>query len=75
MQSSILIVFVLSSLGIYGITVAGWSSGSKYAFLGGLRSSSQMLSYEISLGLSVLPVIILSSSFDFSIIVFTQSCT
>ncbi len=72
-RASILIVFVLSSLGVYGITVAGWSSGSKYAFLGGLRSSAQMLSYEVSLGLAVLPVVILTSSFDFGDITFAQS--
>ncbi len=52
----ILWVFAVSSLGVYGIVLAGWSSNSKYPFLGGIRSSSQMISYELSLGLSVIPV-------------------
>jgi NADH-quinone oxidoreductase subunit H len=52
----VLWVFAVSSLGVYGIVLAGWSSNSKYPFLGGIRSSSQMISYELSLGLSVIPV-------------------
>ena len=50
-----LYVFAISSLGVYGIVIAGWSSNSKYPFLGGVRSSSQMISYELSLGLAVDP--------------------
>jgi NADH-quinone oxidoreductase subunit H len=50
-------VFAVSSLGVYGIVLAGWSSNSKYPFFGGVRSSSQMISYEIALGLSVVPVL------------------
>jgi len=49
-------VFAIASLGVYGIVVGGWASNSKYPFLGGIRSSAQMLSYELSLGLAVIPV-------------------
>lgn len=52
----VLYVFAVSSLGVYGIVLAGWASNSKYPFLGGIRSSSQMISYELALGLSVIPV-------------------
>src|SRR6476660_9246591 len=55
----VLFVFAIASLGVYGIVLAGWSSNSKYPFLGGIRSSSQMISYELSLGLAVIPVFLL----------------
>jgi NADH-quinone oxidoreductase subunit H len=55
----VLFVFAIASLGVYGIVLAGWSSNSKYSFLGGVRSSSQMISYELSLGLAVIPVFML----------------
>jgi NADH-quinone oxidoreductase subunit H len=55
----ILFVFAIASLGVYGIVIGGWASSSKYPFLGGIRSSSQMLSYELSLGLAVIPVFLL----------------
>jgi NADH-quinone oxidoreductase subunit H len=55
----VLFVFAIASLGVYGIVIAGWSSNSKYPFLGGVRSTSQMISYELSLGLSVIPVFLL----------------
>jgi len=58
----ILFVFAISSLSVYGVTLAGWSSRSKYALLGGVRSSAQMISYEISLGLSVVGVFMLVGS-------------
>jgi NADH-quinone oxidoreductase subunit H len=52
----VLYVFAIASLGVYGIVIAGWASNSKYPFLGGIRSSSQMLSYELALGLAVIPI-------------------
>jgi NADH-quinone oxidoreductase subunit H len=55
----ILYVFAIASLGVYGIVLAGWASNSKYPFLGGVRSSSQMISYELSLALAVIPVFLL----------------
>ena len=58
----ILFVFAISSLGVYGIVFAGWASNSKYAMLGGVRSSAQMISYEVSLGLSVVGVFMATQS-------------
>ncbi len=55
----VLYVFAIASLGVYGIVIAGWSSNSKYPFLGGIRSTSQMISYELSLGLAVIPIFLL----------------
>jgi NADH-quinone oxidoreductase subunit H len=55
----ILFVFAIASLGVYGIVIGGWASNSKYPFLGGIRSSAQMLSYELSLGLAVIPIFLL----------------
>src|SRR3954462_12064694 len=55
----VLYVFAIASLGVYGIVIAGWSSNSKYPFLGGVRSTSQMLSYELALGLAVIPVFLI----------------
>jgi NADH-quinone oxidoreductase subunit H len=60
----VLWVFAVSSLGVYGIVLAGWSSNSKYPFLGGIRSSSQMISYELSLGLSVIPIFMLCGTLN-----------
>ena len=58
----ILFVFAISSLGVYGIVLAGWASNSKYAMLGGVRSSAQMISYEVSLGLSVVGIFMATQS-------------
>lgn len=58
----VLYVLALTSLGVYGITFAGWSSGSKYSLLGGVRSSAQMISYEVSMGFSIAGVLLLSQS-------------
>jgi NADH-quinone oxidoreductase subunit H len=69
----ILYVLALTSLGVYAITFAGWSSGSKYSLLGGIRSSAQMISYEISMGFSVGGVILLSQSLRPMAIVESQS--
>jgi NADH-quinone oxidoreductase subunit H len=68
----LLYLFMISSLGVYGIICAGWSSNSKYAFLGALRSAAQMLSYEISIGLVVISVILLTGSLNLSFIVLSQ---
>jgi NADH-quinone oxidoreductase subunit H len=57
----ILFILAVSSLGVYGIVLAGWSSNSKYPFLGGIRSSAQMISYELAMGLSLLPVFLWTS--------------
>ena len=65
----ILWVFAVSSLGVYGIVLAGWSSNSKYPFLGGIRSSSQMISYELALGLSVIPVFMITGTLNLGEIV------
>lgn len=58
----ILFVLALTSLGVYALTLAGWSSGSKYSLLGGIRSSAQMISYEISMGFSIGGILLLSES-------------
>ena len=58
----VLFILALTSLGVYAITLAGWSSGSKYSLLGGIRSSAQMISYEVSMGFSVAGVLLLSES-------------
>lgn len=58
----VLYVLALTSLGVYGITFAGWSSGSKYSLLGGIRSSAQMISYEVSMGFSIAGVLLFSES-------------
>ncbi len=67
-----LFVLAVSSLGVYGIALAGWSSNSKYALLGGLRASAQMVSYEVAMGLSLIPVLLLSGDVSFSAIVAKQ---
>jgi NADH-quinone oxidoreductase subunit H len=58
----VLFILALTSLGVYAITLAGWSSGSKYSLLGGIRSSAQMISYEVSMGFSVAGVLLLAES-------------
>jgi len=69
----ILYVLALTSLGVYGITFAGWSSGSKYSLLGGIRSSAQMISYEVSMGFSIAGVLLFSQSLSAVKIVESQS--
>ena len=68
-----LFIFAFSSLGVYGIVLAGWSSNSKYSFLGGIRSSSQMISYELCLGLSVIPLFLILGTLNLSDIVTYQA--
>src|SRR6185437_15775180 len=67
-----LFVLAISSMGVYGIALAGWSSNSKYALLGGLRASAQMISYEVAMGLSLIPVLLLSGNVSFSAIIADQ---
>lgn len=69
---SALYVFAVSSLGVYGVLLAGWSSNSKYAFLGGLRSAAQMISYEVSLGFILVIIAIFSGTYNLREIVFKQ---
>ena len=71
----LLIILGVTSLGVYGVALAGWSSNSKYSLLGGLRASAQMVSYEIALGLSLVGVLILAGSFSLRDIVDAQSGT
>lgn len=71
----LLMILAISGFNVYGIIIAGWSSNSKYAFLGALRSAAQMISYEVSLGLLLLPVISLAGSLNFTDIVMAQSNT
>ena len=63
----------IGSLGVYGITIAGWSSNNKYSLLGGLRSSAQMISYEIAMGLSIIPVLLLAGNVTMSGIIAQQA--
>ncbi len=67
-----LFVLAISSLGVYGIALAGWSSNSKYALLGGLRASAQMVSYEVAMGLSLIPVLLMAGDVSFSTIITRQ---
>jgi NADH-quinone oxidoreductase subunit H len=65
-------VLAVTSVGVYGIALAGWSSNSKYSLMGGLRSSAQMISYELAMGASVIGVVILSGSLDLNTIINAQ---
>jgi NADH-quinone oxidoreductase subunit H len=69
---AILVVFAVASMGVYGIVLAGWSSNSKYSLLGGLRSSAQMISYELSYGLALASVLLLANSLSLTDIVNRQ---
>src|SRR5690349_13088733 len=69
----LLVVLGITSLGVYGVALSGWSSNSKYSLLGGLRASAQMVSYEIALGLSLIGVLILAGSFSLREIVQAQA--
>jgi NADH-quinone oxidoreductase subunit H len=69
----VLYILALTSLGVYGITLSGWSSNNKYSLLGGLRSSAQLISYELSMGLSVVGVIMVAGTLELDRIVELQS--
>jgi NADH-quinone oxidoreductase subunit H len=68
----ILYILAFTSLGVYGIVMAGWASNNKYSFLGGLRAGAQMVSYEVGLGLSLIPVFMLAGNVTLTQIVWTQ---
>ena len=68
----VLYILAMTSVGVYGITLAGWSSNSKYSLLGGLRSSAQMISYELAMGLSLIAIIMMTGSFTLNDIVSHQ---
>jgi NADH-quinone oxidoreductase subunit H len=72
-NTGLLLILGVTSIGVYGVALAGWSSNNKYSLLGGLRASAQMVSYEISLGLSLVGVLMMSGSFSLRQIVAVQS--
>lgn len=72
MNIGMLYLFAVSSLGVYGIIMAGWSSNSKYAFLGALRSTAQMVSYEVSIGFIIITIAVCCGSFELQTIVECQ---
>ena len=71
----VLYIMAISSLGVYGIIIAGWASNSKYAFLGGLRSAAQRISYEVGLGSTLISLILIAGTANFSTRVEVQSNT
>jgi NADH-ubiquinone oxidoreductase chain 1 len=73
LELGVLYILAISSIGVYGGILAGWSANNKYAFIGGLRSTAQMISYELILGSAVLTVLIISGTINFSAIVENQS--
>ena len=71
-NASLLYIMAITSIGVYGIILAGWASNSKYAFLGGMRSAAQMISYEIAMGLALVVVLMVSNSLNLGDIVASQ---
>ncbi len=69
----VLYIFAISSLGVYGVIMAGWASNSKYPFIGALRSAAQMVSYEVSLGFVIITVLLLAGTLNLSAIVMSQA--
>jgi len=74
-SAGFLLILAISSMGVYGIALAGWSSNSKYSLLGGLRSSAQMVSYEVAAGLSLVPVLLLSGNVSMSEVIRAQQAS
>lgn len=72
MNIGILYLFGVSSLGVYGVVMSGWSSNSKYAFLGALRSTAQMVSYEVSIGFIIISIVLCCGSFELQTIIYCQ---
>ncbi len=72
-DAGLLYVMAITSMGVYGVIVAGWASNSKYAFIGGMRSAAQIVSYEIAMGFALVCVLMLSGSLNLSTIVLKQS--
>jgi NADH-quinone oxidoreductase subunit H len=75
LNAGYLVIFAVSALGVYGVALAGWSSNNKYALLGSLRASAQMVSYEISMAMSLLPIVLVFGSLDLQTLVDAQSNT
>ncbi len=73
LDTGFLFIFAISSLAVYAVTLAGWSSNNKYSLLGALRASAQMISYEIPLGLSLIPIVLIFGTLDLNAIVIQQS--
>jgi len=72
MNVGLIYILALSSVGVYGILLAGWSSGNKYSMMGSLRGASQVISYELAMGLALLGIVLATGSFDLSVIVDSQ---
>ncbi|MBX9702942.1 MAG: NADH-quinone oxidoreductase subunit H, partial [Silvanigrellaceae bacterium] len=75
LNSGFLLLFALSALSVYGVALAGWSSNNKYSLLGGLRASAQMVSYEVAMGMSLIPMVFLWGSLDIQNIIQSQTGT
>jgi NADH-quinone oxidoreductase subunit H len=73
LNAGFLYLFAMSALGVYGVALAGWSSNNKYALLGGLRASAQMISYEIAMGLALLPMVFIYGTLDLQAMIAQQS--
>lgn len=73
LQLGVIYTLAVSSIGVYGVLLAGWSANSKYAFLGGLRSTAQIVSYELVFGSAILCVLLLSGTLNYTSLVEAQS--